>query len=102
MRTGRAVNPRRKPEGSSAPATRLDYTGCNHSISPMARYSPPKDVPALAREDLRKLWVEYPCPTVRRLVLEIKRLRNRTADAYGYTQLLLGRENWQTVDRARK
>ena len=67
----------------------------------MARYNPPKDVPPLTRDELRKLWVDYPCPTVRRLLLEIKRLRKRTADAYGYTQLLLSRENWQTVDRAR-
>lgn len=68
--------------------------------STMARYSPPKDVPPLTRAELRKLWVEYPCPTVRRLLLEIKRLRMRTVHAYNYMQLLMDRQNWQTVDRA--
>ena len=50
--------------------------------------------PPLTREELRVLWKTYQCPTVRRLLLEIARLRKLVLRSRNVTEILLERENW--------
>ena len=52
------------------------------------------EAPPLTREELRLLWNTYQCPTVRRLLLEIARLRKLVLRSRNVTQVLLDRENW--------
>jgi hypothetical protein len=51
--------------------------------------------PPLTREELRQLWRTYQCPTVRRLLLEIARLRKLALRARNVTATLMERERWE-------